>query len=120
MELPITSLGTGVTFGNGIMGVAEIAELRALLNQRRQFREIWGSAISLHETVHLVCETRQHVWQKMRASRITNFIGEVLTAGIAGTENKFHKLERKRKFCDIIAEYACENDVAVLSQEAGC
>ena len=120
VELPVTSLGTGVKFGKGIMGVAEVAELRALLNQRRQFREIWGSAISLHETGHLVCETRQHVWQRMRASRLTNFIGEVLTAGITDTENKFHKLERKRKFCDIIAEYVCENDVVVMSRESGC
>ena len=46
-------LGPGVHFGDGTITFQEMLRLKALLNGRRYFRQIWKGSIATHEVGHL-------------------------------------------------------------------
>ncbi|CAE7337018.1 unnamed protein product [Symbiodinium natans] len=108
VDLPTSSLGTGVHFGGGVMGTDEIAKVRNILKGRRQFRRLWGSSISLPEVGHLICEARQHVWKNKRKASMMEFVDEFNLQSTTPKKHRFHRLSRKRGFCSIIAKYACQ------------
>ena len=114
VRLPTGTLGTGVHFGDGILTTDEIAEIQRILNARRHFRRIWGSAITLPETGHLVCEARQHVWKNKSSASMTSLMKDMMTwPSMSNSSCKSQRLSRKRRLCESVADYACQRNKAL-------
>ena len=104
-------LGPGVHFGDGTITFQEMLRLKALLNGRRYFRQIWKGSIATHEVGHLVCEARQHIWSRMRWPTLQKLVGKITSKHIKHTSSRRERQERKRRFCLTIAEHALNTRV---------
>ena len=100
------SWGPGVRFGTGSVSFQEMSQLKALLNGRRYFRQIWKGSIAIHEIGHLVCEAHQHVWSRMRPATFQKFVGDITSKHIKHKLSRRERQTRKRRFCTTIAEHA--------------
>ena len=107
-----SSWDTGVHFGDGIITFQEMLQLKAVLNGRRYFRQIWKGSIATHEVGHLVCEACQHTWSRMRRPTLQKLVGDITSKQIKHKSSRRERQKRKRRFCMTIAEHALKKLVA--------
>ena len=99
------SWGPGVRFGTGSVSFQEMSQLKALLNGRRYFRQIWKGSIAIHEIGHLVCEHANTFGVVCARPPSKNLLATSLPS-TSSTSSRRERQTRKRRFCTTIAEHA--------------